>query len=147
MIAPKVDKPTSREEQEAYELAELRDGNVCQWCRRGECGPVQMDHRKNRSQGGLTVVENLQQLGMLHHLQKTDNPDTANREGHGVPGWAVPADYPARRWIRTQVGTVRLAQVLYLPADKWADGPGWVEISEMEAATRRAGLWNPDEVA
>jgi hypothetical protein len=143
MIGPKEEKPTAREQREAYELVEVRDGGVCQWCRRNECGPIQIDHRRNRSQGGLTVIENLQALGLRHHVEKTEHPDAANSEGHGVPGWAEPADYPARRWLRSTVGTVRLGQVLYLPADLWADGPGFREIGEMEAATRRAGLWAP----
>jgi hypothetical protein len=147
MIGPKVDKPTTRQEQESYELVELRDAGVCQKCRR-PAASINRDHRKDRSVGGLTLVENLQMLcgsGTTGcHGWKTAHPDEANREGWGVPGWANPADYPARRWVRTAVGTVRLAQVLYLPAAEWGDGPGWVEIGEMEAATRRAGLWNPE---
>ena len=143
MIGPKVPAPSPREERLAYELVELRDEGVCQKCRRGL--PINRHHRKDRSLGGLTVVENLMLLcgsGVTGcHGYVTSHPDDACREGWAVPGWAVPADYPARRWIRTTVGTMRLAQVLLLPADRWADGPGWVEVGLMEAATRRAGLW------
>jgi len=137
MIAPKLEPPTARQEAEAYELLELRDGGLCQRCRRG--GEVQFDHRMNRSQGGWTVIENLQALCGPSapdggcHLFKTENPEKASAAGWSVPGWAHWSWYPARRWLRTPVNTHRLAWVLYV-ADTW------VEIDEQEAFTRRAGL-------
>jgi hypothetical protein len=147
VIGPKVEQPTARDEREAYELVELRDGGVCQKCRRSDYG-INRDHRKGRGVGGRTEVQNLQLLcgsGTTGcHGWRTSHPDDAARDGYAVPGWADPADYPARRWVRTNIGTVRIAQVLYLPADQWGDGPGFVEIGEMEAATRRAGLWRPE---
>ena len=92
MITPKTEQPTPRERAEAYELATLRDHDMCQRCRRPSCQPTARDHRKNRSQGGLTVVENLQLLGLPCHEWKTEHPAEANEEGWGVPGWAEPAD-------------------------------------------------------
>lgn len=129
MIGPKQVAPTHAEESAAYELATLRDGELCQHCRR-DCGPTARDHRKNRSQGGQTVAENLQVLGLLCHTWKTDHPEDANAQGWGVPAWADPATYPARRWIRTIYGTHRLGWVLYK-----RDG-GMKEITEVEAQRR-----------
>lgn len=137
MIAPKVAGPTRSEEQAAYELAELRDGGRCVRCH--HVGDPQLDHRKNRSQGGWTVTENLQTLCGPSgpkggcHLWKTDHPDEANREGWGVPGWAHWLSYPAHRWIRTSHGTYRLAWGLY--RDRV-----FIEIGDAESADRRAGL-------
>jgi hypothetical protein len=143
VIGPKVAKPTAREESEAYELVTLRDQDICQRCLR-DCGPAARDHRKNRSQGGVTVVEGLQVLGLDCHVWKTDHPDAANRAGWGVPGWADPAEYPARRWVRTAVGTRRLAWVLYLPVEAWPTAwrpeDTYREIGAEEAADRIAGL-------
>jgi len=133
VIAPKLEPPTARAEREAYELVTLRDGETCQRCLRSDCGPTQRDHRLNRSQGGWTVVENLQLLGMLCHSWKTDHPDDACRNGWGVPAWAHWSWYPARRWIRTAVNTHRLAWVLYV-------GNQVLEISPEDAADRIAGL-------
>lgn len=142
MIAPKVARPTKTAETAAYELATLRDENTCQRCH-GACGPIARDHRKNRSQTGRTAVENLQLLGMLCHLWKSEHPDEANREGWGVPGWANPAEYPARRWVRTEVGTRRLAWVIYVPDTQYFSHPsGFRGIDELEAASRIAGLWD-----
>jgi len=128
------------EDDEDDEPEERPDGNMCQRCRRPSCQPIARDHRKNRSQGGLTVVENLQLLGLPCHEWKTEHPAEANEEGWGVPGWAEPADYPARRWIRGIGGVLRPAWVLYEAAADWGDGPGYVEITDAEAAERRAGL-------
>lgn len=143
MITPKQPKPSARAEQEAYELVALRDQDLCQRCRR-DCGPIARDHRRNRSQQGLTVVENLQCLGLTCHDWKTAHPDEANRTGWGVPGWADPAEFPAKRWLLTGVGTLRLGWVLYLPVDAWPTAwrpeDTYREITDVEAAERIAGL-------
>lgn len=132
MIAPKIERPTAADEARAYSAATRRDNDSCVRCLRG--GDVQRDHRQNRSQGGLTVVENLQLLCLTCHTWKGDHPDDANRDGWGVPGiWAHWLSYPARRWVKTEVGTYRLAWGLYRDIV-------FVEISEREAADRRAGL-------
>lgn len=137
MIGPKKPKPTRAEEQSAYELATLRDHDVCQRCLQ-DCGPIARDHRQNRSQGGLTVVENLQCLGLACHDWKTAHGRMAASEGWGVPGWADPAEYPARRWVQTHGGALRLAWVLYVPHELYGAYPkGWREISDREADERR----------
>ena len=138
MIKPKYDLPpvpTAAQERDAYELVTLRDGNTCQRCRR-DCGPVARDHRKNRSQGGMTVLSNLQLLGLGCHTFKTEHPAEAIAEGFGVPGWptADPAEWPARRWVRTPYGTYRSAWVLY------ADDGSVTEITEEEARERMTAM-------
>jgi hypothetical protein len=50
-----------------------------------------------------------------------------------VPGWADPAEFPARRWLRTELGTLRQAWVLY------DDNASWREISADEARRRKEG--------
>lgn len=111
MIGPKVPRPTRAEEKRAYLVVKDRDEGLCQRCRRG--GTSQEDHRQNRSQGGRTVPSNLHLLCHECHLWKTDNGPDAWHDGWGVPGWADPATYPARRWLRTPFGTLRQAWVLY----------------------------------
>lgn len=133
MTGPKRTPPTRLEEATAYEAATLRDRNICQRCLRW-CGPIARDHRKNRSQGGWTVTENLQCLGLDCHIWKSEHPRDAVTEGWAVPSWADPYEYPARRWIRTRLGTRRLAWVIYR-------GTEWDEISDDEAAVRREGRW------
>ena len=123
-------KPTPGEEREAYEIVEVRD-MVCVKCRRGD---IQRDHRKNRSQGGLTAASNLQLLCLTCHLWKTEHPAEANAVGLGVPGWAISSEYPARRWLATPYGTYRHAWVLY------DDEGGWTEISDIEAVVRGKGV-------
>lgn len=107
MIRPKTRRPSKAEEKTAYKLATLRDGGMCVRCSR--VGIVQRDHRKNRSQGGLTVASNLQLLCAADHLWKTEHPDLANAAGFGVPGWANPELWPAWRhgeWVLyTDTGT------------------------------------------
>jgi hypothetical protein len=132
MIAPKIPKPTAAEERRAYKAATVRDRDTCMRCLRN-CGPIARDHRKNRSQGGRTVLSNLQLLGLGCHQWKTEYPDLAIEDGWGVPGWADPAAFPASRWVEGDYGTWRLVAVLY------ADAGGWTEIDEDEAARRRAG--------
>lgn len=129
VIGPKAPTQTRLEEQAAYELATLRDGDVCQRCHR-DCGPTARDHRKNRSQGGMTLASNLQVLGLGCHQWKSEHPLAAIRAGWAVPSWADPAEWPARRWVRTRYGTMRQAWVLYD-----MDGE-WLEISVAEALQR-----------
>jgi hypothetical protein len=141
MIRPKYDappKPTPADEADAYELATLRDGDTCQRCLRN-CGwgVTSRDHRKDRSVGGLTVVSNLQVLGGTGttgcHGWKSAHPAEAVAEGWAVPGYADPAEWPARRWMRTVAGR-RLAWVLY------SDDGGVTEITEEEARERMESM-------
>lgn len=129
MVWQKTRKPTPMEERRAYAITEERD-EVCVRCRRGD---IQRDHRKNRSQGGLTLPSNLQLLCVSCHEWKTTHPKDARADGLAVPGWAVSADFPARRWLPTAIGTYRRAWVLY------DDEGGWVEISHLEAIARGRG--------
>lgn len=129
MVWQKSTKPTPAEEHRAYELVEERD-EVCVRCRRGD---IQRDHRKNRSQGGLTLASNLHLLCTECHTWKTTHPKEATAEGLAVPGWAVSSDFPGRRWLPTGVGTLRRAWVLY------DDEGGWIEISHLEATARGKG--------
>jgi len=114
MIGPKKPSLTPADERDAYELVTLRDDDTCQRCRRAR--GTNRDHRKNRSQGGFTVVSNLQLLcgtgttgchGWAHA-----HPRDAIADGWAVPGWADPAQWPARRWVKSVYG-LRLAWVLY----------------------------------
>ena len=130
-MGPKVPLPSAAEEVQAYAIVLERDEERCQRCWRGAV--VQRDHRKNRSQGGLTVPSNVHLLCPDCHLWKTDHPVEAARDGWGVPGWADPAAYPARRWLRTLHGTLRQAWVLY------DDDGRWREISAEEARRRMGG--------
>lgn len=132
MIRPKYEappKPSPADERDAYELVTLRDLDTCQKCRRN-CGwgVTSRDHRKDRSVGGLTVVSNLQVLGGTGttgcHGWKSANPREAVAEGWSVPGYADPHEWPARRWVRSSAGVLRLSWVIY------DDVGGWVEISD-----------------
>jgi hypothetical protein len=128
VIKPKVPKPSNADETDAYELCTLRDLNVCQRCRRA-CGPIARDHRVNRSQGGETVVSNLQLLGLGCHSWATEHPQSAIAEGYAAPGYAEPSEWPARRWLPSPFG-LRLAWVLY------SDDGGITEIQEIERLVR-----------
>lgn len=140
MIAPKLTKPTPREEREAYELATLRDNDTCQRCRR-DCGPISRDHRKNRSQGGWTVVSDLQCLGLGCHTWKTENPEQAVADGWAVPGWPLAdwREWPARRWVRHTLGYLSLEWVLYLDREG-VDGQWFRVITEKEARERMTSM-------
>jgi hypothetical protein len=131
MIGPRVAKPSKADDADAYELATLRDADTCQRCRRN-CGPSARDHRQNRRRGN-TVPSNLQVLGLRCHQWKTEHPDDALEQGWAVPSWGVPAEWPARRWLPTEYGTVRLAWVLY------TDAGGVDEITEADAMERMKG--------
>lgn len=132
-ILPKTPKPTAAEEKRAYDLATERDGGTCLF-RAPECaGAVQLDHRRNRSQGGLTVLSNLQSLCVVHHDWKTNHPEEAWAEGWGVPGWADPLIWPARRWFKGDFGIYTLGWVLY------RDDGKFLEITDVEAARRMNG--------
>lgn len=131
MILPKTVKPSKADEQDAYEVATLRDDNTCQRCRR-DCGPVARDHRQNR-QPGNTVASNIQCLGLRCHLWKTEHPREALAEGWAVPSWADPAEWPARRYTRDMFGVSRLSWVLY------TDDGGVTVITAVEALRRMEG--------
>lgn len=126
MIGPKIPKPTPREEREAYAAATTRDQDRCVRC--GEYG-IQRDHRKNRSQGGLTVVSNLQGLCQPCHTWKTTNPAAAVLEGFAVPGWAHPETWPGYR--------IGVGWVIYFDAP--VDGAWWREITETTADLLMSG--------
>lgn len=130
MIVPKVQRPTARQEREAYEIATFRDDDTCQRCLRN-CGPTARDHRQNR-QSGNTVASNLQVLGLRCHTWKTEHPRAAVTEGWAVPSWASPAGWPARRWV-PQGAVMRCVWVLY------DDDGDWVQISDREAERRMEG--------
>jgi len=131
VIGPKSDRPTAADERRAYDVASKRDDLLCQRCLRW-CGAPQLDHRQNR-QSGNTVPSNLQTLGLSCHQWKTEHPRDAIRDGWAVPRWGDPAEWPARRWLRQENGTVRAAWILY------DDVGGWDEISASEARRRMEG--------
>ncbi|QJU52952.1 HNH endonuclease signature motif containing protein [Herbiconiux sp. KACC 21604] len=124
-IMPKVAPPTAKEEAEAYEIANDRDQNRCVRC--GSFDGVQRDHRKNRSQGGLTLASNLQLLCARCHLWKTDHHAEAVEEGWAVPMRKDPAQWPARRQIRAGRPVRLLSWVLY------NDRGGMKEIPAVDA--------------
>lgn len=130
MIRPKEPKPTAREERQAYRIATTRDSDTCQRCLR-DCGATARDHRQNR-QAGNTRASNLQVLGLRCHQWKTEHPKDALADGWACPSWALPGEWPARRWIRA--GPVhRAAWVLY------DDDGDWFEITDHDAARRMEG--------
>lgn len=135
MIAPKVEQQTAREEREAYELVEIRDRATCVRC--GSHEWITRDHRRNRSQGGRTVVENLQLLcgsGTTGcHGWATTHPKEAVEQGFAVPGWAEPGEWPARRMFLTDNGARILGWCFYLPNGRVQ------EISAETADRRMAG--------
>lgn len=128
---PKTAKPSKADEGTAYELATLRDKGTCQKCRRPG-RTVHRDHRQNR-QPGNTVTSNLQLLCVEDHLWKTEHPRLALEEGWAVPSWGDPAEWPARRYVSTDFGTLRPAWVIY---DNAGD---WFEITDAEAMERMKG--------
>lgn len=121
MIGPKTPKPTPRQEREAYDACTTRDPQ----CVRCGANFIQRDHRKNRSQGGRTVLSNLQGLCVTCHVWKTENPAAAVLEGFAVPGWAHPEFWPA--W-RGDVGS----WVVYYDAPD-AQGRWWDVITQATA--------------
>ncbi|GAA4176425.1 HNH endonuclease signature motif containing protein [Gryllotalpicola koreensis] len=141
MIGPKYEqtqRPSAAEEQLAYELVTLRDLGVCVKCRRVHpVFGVNRDHRKNRSQGGLTLASNLNLLCGSGtdgcHGWVTEHPREAVAEGWAVPGWplADPREWPARRWVKVPGRfTLSLVWVLY------DDVGGFTQITEKEARKR-----------
>ena len=64
---------------------------------------------------------------------KTEHPKDAVAEGFAVPGWAEPAEFPARRLFLTDNGAHILGWCMYL-----LDGRV-EEISAAEAAQRIRG--------
>lgn len=133
MIVPKKPKPTATEEKRAYKIVTARDDDTCQRCLRN-CGPIARDHRRNRSQGGLTTPANLHLLGLQCHVWATEHPTDAVAEGWAVPGFADPLVWPGRRYRRGDYGIVHLSWCLY-------DNKGGVHwISDEEALRRMEGL-------
>jgi 5-methylcytosine-specific restriction endonuclease McrA len=65
-----------------------RDGHVCQRCRKRSCVPLDLHHKRARSQGGTHTLDNLITLGRACHDAVTD---------HTAPDW--------RRWIWTRKGS------------------------------------------
>ena len=128
MIGPKPAKHSKVQEQAAYDATTERDDGKCVRC--DWYGTVHRDHRKNRSQGGLTVVSNLQLMCGPHgddpgcHHWATVNPTAALLEGFAVPSYARPELWPA--W-RHGVGWV-----LYFDAPD-VDGAWWQAITETTA--------------
>lgn len=140
MIGPQTPRQSRTEERDAYDVVTLRDKGTCQRCRRpGRL--VERDHRQNRD-GRNTVPSNLQLLcGPLSpgggcHLWKTEHPREAVAEGWAVPRHTLltPAEWPARRWLSTETGTLSLRWVLY------DDVGGWEPISDVEAARIMEGV-------
>lgn len=132
MIQQKAPKQTRADEQRARKLVTLRDEGVCVRCRRVDpIHGVNFDHRLNRSQGGAWSPENGQLLcgsGTTGcHGWVTEHPAQAILDGWAVPGWADPASWPARRWLSTPAGSLRLCWVLL------GDDCSVMEISEDEA--------------
>lgn len=134
MIGPKRTPLTKAEERDAYEIVTHRDAGTCQRCRRPGLY-VERDHRQGRDAFNTTPA-NLQLLcgpfsaGGGCHQWKTEHPAEALADGWTVPRSAGPSEWPARRFIRTGLGTLRPAWVLYL------DDGTWVEIAEFEAHER-----------
>lgn len=131
MIGQKPPRPSKADEADAYELATLRDKDTCQKCLR-DCGPSARDHRQNRRPGN-TVVSNLQVLGLRCHIWKTERPKEALEQGWAVPSWGDPAQWPARRYLRTDRGTHILSWVIY------GDDGMVTKISDEEAMERMKG--------
>lgn len=139
MIGMKPVDRTTRQDTDAYELATDRDNVTCVRCLRGG-EDTQRDHRQNRMRNN-TVVENIQILCATCHLWKGTNPHAALYQGWGCPRWARPAEWPARRWVQTDVGTHRLTWILYVPDIEFFSHPdGYRIITELEARNRMAGL-------
>lgn len=128
----KVAKQTEAEKRAAYRITTERDSELCVRCRRAP--GTNRDHRKNRSQGGRTTPANLQLLcgsGTTGcHGWVTEHPKEAIEEGWACPGYAEPADWPARRWMGTHLGALRLGWALY------DDRGGITRITEVEAMER-----------
>lgn len=125
MIGPKRPRLTKAEERDAYETVTHRDRGTCQRCRRPGLH-VERDHRQGRDAFNTTPA-NLQLLcgpfspGGGCHQWKTEHPADALAEGWTVPRYADPAAWPARRYVRTGIGTLRLAWVLYDDEGEWRE--------------------------
>lgn len=134
MIGSKRTRQTKADRRDAYETVNLRDKGICQRCRRPTL-VVERDHRQGRDAFNTTPA-NLQLLcgpfspGGGCHQWKTEHPEKALADGWTVPRSVDPAEWPARRYLRTPVGTLRPAWVLY------RDDGTWVEIAEYEAHER-----------
>ena len=104
----------------------------------GYAGVVHRDHRQNRSQGGRTVVSNLQLLCGPHgdepgcHSWAHHNPSAAVLEGFACPGWARPEFWPAWRF---DVGS----WVVYFDGPD-SRGRWWDEITQATADLLMRGV-------
>ncbi len=133
MIGPRPVKLTARQEREAYAAVTVRDKGRCVRC--GSSGPVERDHRQNRTAYN-TVVSNLQLLGGVFgcgcHQWKTEHPAAAVLEGFAVlrSGFARPALWPGFRFDA--------GWVIYFDAPD-DDGNWWQEISESTAEFMMSG--------
>lgn len=130
----------ARAERLARAVVGGRDNQMCVRCLRIDpFHGVNFDHRKNRSPGGLWAASNGQLLcgsGTTGcHGWKTQNPLQATQEGYSCPSWAVPAEWPARRWTPTAYGTQRAEWVLY------DDDGFYTPITEDEARFRMGHIW------
>lgn len=128
MLEQKLPRLSKADEREAYVVVTRRDAGLCVKCLRGDV--IHRDHRKNRSQGGLTTPANLQLLCLWDHKYLTEHPAEAVAEGWAVPGFAQPELWPARRWRKGWGGIVGLQWCLY-------DNQGGVYWITDDEATRR----------
>lgn len=127
-IQQRPPKPSKADEKRAYTLCTERDMGRCVRC--GSSQGVQRDHRRNRSQGGETVVWQLQLLCAICHLWKGANPVQAVLDGFAVPlSKHSPRSYPARRLV---FGELRWCV--------YGDSTTYAVISEREAEVRRENL-------
>ena len=121
-------RPSKADERRAYDDATARDGGRCVRC--DWFGTMHRDHRKNRSQGGLTVVSNLQLLCGPHgddpgcHHWATVNPREAMALGFAVPSYARTEFWPAWRFHE--------GWVVYFDAPD-ENGDWWRKISQFTA--------------
>ena len=140
MIAQRRQKQTDAEKKRAYEAATIRDEDLCQKCLR-DCGRgVTSRHHRQPRDAFNSIVSNLVVLGGTGttgcHGFVTAHSRDAIAQGWAMPRHTtiVPSEWPARRWLPTGYGTVRLAWVLYLDAPD--QGVWCVEISDAEASKR-----------
>lgn len=134
-IAQRRTPQTQVELRFAYQLATQRDDDTCQRCRR-YCGGVQRHHRQPRDKFNTTPA-NLILLGLKCHQYVTEHPEEAIREGWAMPRYTelTPEEWPARRWLTTHLGTMRLSWVLLF--NEAQGGRLWLPITDVEAVYRQ----------
>jgi len=116
-----------------------RAGGKCEGC--GRYRDVELHHRQYKSRGGKGTVENALALcGWGNHTGCHGIAHSADGEWRG---WSIrsgfdPALWPARRWLDTGFGTLRLGWVIYFDAlDE--DGAWWRVLTDEEAAELMEG--------